>query len=144
VQVETNKTAQGNVITVGYSSGGADQGGLVSKLVPNTTISVTRRESGSPGFKSRTYVGKVNAGSWSRDPGALARTWLCTAITGRSTDGGSTYEVNYQFQYREETWDETVVYMDTETGRPAVGITDGDGIEEYIIYQTANFNALGL
>jgi hypothetical protein len=137
IQVETNKNAAGNVMSVQY--GGSTQGGLVSKFVPQTTISVTRREFGSPGSKARNYVGKVNSSGWSLDPGAQARTWLCTSINGRSIGGGG-YEVNYQFQYRDETWDETIVYMDPETGRPPNDVSDEEGINTYIVYQTTNFN----
>ncbi len=138
IQVETNKNAAGNVMFVSFEDN--DQGGFVSKFVPNTTISITRREFVSPGTKARNYVGKVNSSGWGLDSGAQARTWLCTGITGRSIDGGETYEVNYQFQYRAETWDETLVYIDPTTGRPPNGVSDEDGINSYIIYQTTNFN----
>jgi hypothetical protein len=140
IQVETNKNAAGNVMSVNYD--GQEQGGLVGKLVPQTTISITRRESGSPGAKARNYVGKVNSSGWALDSSAQARTWFCTAITGRSTDGGATYEVNYQFQYRPETWDENIVYIDPGTGRPPSDVSDTNGINTYEIYATTNFNSI--
>jgi hypothetical protein len=142
-QIETKKDATGALMIVEYGSPAHQQAVTVNKSAPQTTISITRRENGSPGVKSRNYVGKVNTSGWAKDPGAQARTWMCTSIVGRNT-GGNVYEVNYQFQYRPETWDHTEVYIDPETGRPPYDVVDGTGLKTFVIYQTANFNALSL
>ena len=107
----------------------------------------------SPGDTSRTYVGTVNQAGWKVDPSATARTWLCTAITGRSKDKGKTYEVAYEFAYRGSNlytsngWDAVLYYTDPTTGKPPSGTsgTNGsNGVKVAQIYVEKNFNALGL
>ena len=134
----------------------AYQGGTTPQFQPTTTLTASRVESVSPGQKSKTYVGKVNSGTWSLDPGCLAREWLCTGIDGSSNDRGSTWNVTYSFEYKPRIvdddrltgWDARVYYIDPDTGRPPSDCNSGDnkgeGYKVVQIYDEINFNALGL
>lgn len=139
-QITANTDANGDLMTVEYN--GLSQSGSVSVYVPESTVRYQVRKSGSPGALSRNYVGKVNSGGWLADPGAAARTWLCTALGGVSDDGGDTFLVTAEFAYREDTYDETVVYIDPETGRMPDDIVDGTGIVVFQVYTEANFNGI--
>lgn len=98
-----------------------------SALKPQNTISLTRKEYVTHdhiNWLGRNYVGKVNSGAWSLDTGSIAREWLCTAIVGRSNDGGLSFNITYSFQYRERVvndeklagWDKKVAYRDKFSG----------------------------
>ncbi len=116
-QTSTHQDISGNPLEVALSDDedAPTQIARVTKLVPQVTVRYSRLEETSPGSKARQYVGKVNSGEvFSSDPG----TWMCTAITGRSNDGGETYEVTYDFQYNPDGWQPHVVYIDPATGRP--------------------------
>ncbi len=155
-QVETNKDHSGALITLEYeypadyipdptkAGETIEQGGLVSKMSPETSIVYTRSETASPGSNSRNYTGKVNTGGWSGDPGAAARTWLCTGITGRSQDYGTTWEVTYTFQYRSDTWDETALFINPDDGKPPQDVVSGVGEKVIQVYTAIDFNGLGL
>ena len=121
-------------------------GGTVSRMVPESSMVYTRMESTSPGPKSRAYVGKVNDGPWSMDEtsASVARTWLLVSITGRSSDGGATYSVTYTFQYRAYTWDSTVIFINSDDGKPPPDLVDGVGSKVVQKYLEADFDDLGL
>lgn len=184
-QVETNKDYKGNTMFVGYkypTDYNSDTGrandiqvdsGLVTKLHPESTLNLTRRESFSPQTIAFDYVGKVNGVAWQ---GGAKRTWLCTGIVGRSADSGYTYNVTYTFQRRfddrrNKTWDAEILWIDPYTGKPPVLKTseidlseaselddvlknyqDDNGVfikipaalRSYQIYETADFDELGL
>jgi len=156
LQTQTvNKDKDGNLLSVRYqdpTNENADEDGFVTQNAstsfpqPHTTFSITRQEDGSPGDKSRQYVGKVNEAGWAIDPDAADRTWMLTGIVGRSHDGGNTYEVTYTGEYKDETWDVTVTYVDPATGRLPGDVTedDTDAIATYEIADTADFNELAL
>ncbi|MGH9892754.1 MAG: hypothetical protein ACREA0_12345, partial [bacterium] len=117
------------------------QGVDVDVSVPQLVVSETRRESSTPIFKARSFVGTVNSGSiWSGAP----RTYLCTRIDGQTNDNGLTYEVAYEFQYNPQTWDATVVFRDPVTQRPVDKPVDGQGIKTVTIYEERDFGQLGL
>ena len=52
--------------------------------------------------------------------------------------------MTYEFEYRLNTWDVTVVFLDEKTNRPPEGLADGVEIETYEIYQLKNFNSLNV
>jgi hypothetical protein len=117
--------------------------GEVDIQVPETVIMFERKEGASPLSKSRLNSGKVNSTAL----GVYgARTLLCLGIDGTSTDGGTSWVVTYRFQYRPETWDATVVYIDPETDRPHPDINLGtlDGVIVVQVYETADFDTLDL
>jgi len=124
-------------------TGQPDQVGEVDIQVPETVVMFERKEATSPLSKANTYSGKVNTsslGSYGQ------RTLLCLGIDGTSNDGGRSWIVTYRFQYRPDTWDATIVYIDPETDRPHPDINLGtlDGVIVEQIYQTADFDSLDL
>jgi hypothetical protein len=150
--VTSNDDHEGKLIVVTH--GTVTQAADVPRQVPQSTIHVSRRESASPGYKSQKYVGKVNAANQFALAGenAAARTWMCTAITGQSSDGAKTFDVDYEFAYNEKTWDVARVIFRGADGRTPIGILDPLGniqIESAVktnvqIYTEANFNDLQL
>ena len=145
-QVSSNKDISGNEITVAHTFPSTDddwpdekkeQSVPVSRLVPESSLTYNQTEYNSPGTKSRYYVGRMNAAPWQ---GGATKTWLCTSIVGRSNDGGFTFSVAYTVQYRGDTWDGEVVYIDPRTGRPPANLENGVGKKRVVIYQTANFD----
>jgi len=140
-QQQTDRDYAGDLITVTHAD--IVQGGIVNVLRPQVTITRTRKELSSPGAKAKTYVGKLNSGAWSLDPGASARQWLCTGITGRSDDNGASYEVTYTFQYDENAWWEKVVWIDPATGRPPNPL-DATGEKTVQLYDEVDFSQLQL
>ena len=165
-QVSTNQDYEGTVFKVdhdfppGYKSSidaeplagtttSPTQSLEVPLLIPESTITISKRESSDPASKARDYVGKVNSGSWTWDTSAPARTWMCTGIVGRSDDGGDHFNVTYSFQYRADTWDTTIVFIDPNTSRPPVDLVSGTmgqtaGQKTVQMYSTADFNNLNL
>lgn len=118
-QTTTYETISGDPIevTLGEGEDAPTQIARVTKLIPQVTVRYSRLEEASPGDKARLYVGKINETEvFSSSVG----TWMCTAIQGRSNDGGATYEVTYDFQYNADGWQPRVVYIDPSTGRPHV------------------------
>ena len=125
--------------------------GLVEINVPVLSWRMTRREESSPKAKSLAYTGKVNNTAWNDSP---PRTWLCTRLDGQSDDQGKTYVVNYEFLYREETWDADVVFIDPETGKPPPGVGTGQNnngkdnengiLRAQPVYFAADFKELNL
>lgn len=160
VQEESNIDAFGSVISVqhAYPSNYGDngegnpakagrtiqQGGMVQRPIPTVVLTITRRDLFNPLTLSKQYTGKLNDGPWAWGPGDVARTWLCAGITGTSDDGGVSYRNRYSFQYRPDKWDATVVFIDSDTGKPPTGLVNNVGYKRVQITGTANFNALGL
>lgn len=163
--VSTNKDRDGTLVVVTYggpeaSSDQYSQSPRMSVLRPHSTIRAERTESSSPGAKSQAYAGKVNGpNQFSLAGSAAARTWLCTAIVGRSYDGGETYRVSYDFEYAPthtdefgETvggWDQESYWLDPETGRPPTTFCVDPEVYPLAkvivkVYDEANFNNLNL
>lgn len=150
-QVEANKDIAGNLISVTYNGTKkppgdlATQIGTYSRLQPQTSITIKRREWASPLSKSRTYVGTTNSQSWEGDPSAEANTWLCTAIIGTSSDGGAHYEVSYAFQHcgatETGTWDVNVYWRGSD-GKIPSDIEPGTGIVLVSVYGQLDFDNL--
>lgn len=143
---QTCKDYSGTAISVKASSTASattTQSVPVDVFKPIRSVTFTRIENANPGPLSELYVGKVNSVEWSYDPGSTARQWLCTGITGNSEDGGVTYRVTYSFEKNGDTWDQIVFYVDPVTGR-APGTLDSSNYKSVQLYNTANFNLLGL
>jgi hypothetical protein len=146
VQTTTDTDATGTRITVSYSPSGlaADtktQGANLSILAPQTTLRFTRTEDASPLAKARTFVGTVNRTAVFD---SAAGTWLCTAITGRSADGGGSYELTYEFQYESAGWQPKAIYIDPRTNRPPSDLVTDVGVKTVSIYPEREFKDLGL
>lgn len=89
----------------------------------------------------QTYMGKVNASTWESFPGD-ARTWLCESVRANSRDGGTTYELALTFHYREQTWDEYVVYLRPDTGTPPSDLEADVGKKTYRVRKEIDFPRL--
>jgi len=142
---KTQKDKDGNQIVVALS-GQPDQVGDVDIQIPETVLVFERKESSSPFAKSKTNVGFVNSASLGSGAYA-ARTLLCLGIDGTSTDDGETWQVTYRFQYRPDTWDALIVYIDPETDRPHDDInlaSAGAGWVSKRIYPEVDFSTLSL
>ncbi|MGH2437498.1 MAG: hypothetical protein ACRDFA_10935 [bacterium] len=141
----TQKDIFGDAITVKHKFPGnpefETQGADVELSIPQLVLSETRKERSTPANTARAFVGKVNQFAIF---GGAARTLLCTRIEGTTQDGGLTYEVTYEFQFNEQTWDATVVFRDTNTGRPVENPVNNQGIKTVRVYREVNFAALGL
>lgn len=147
----TQRDADGNPITVSYTfpSTYADkqlagqtftQGGDVRIQLPITVLRETRRETQDPRVKSREFMQRVN--KFPVFSGA-ARTYLCSRINGRTTDGGKSYEVGYEFLYNPLGWDATVVFRDPKTNLPIAAPT-ADAVKSVRIYSEIDFSRLRL
>lgn len=160
IQIQTSKDKDDTNISVAYHYPDEEKFGewknatfttdeVVGKMIPNNTIVVSRRETTTGDFLNwlgKNYVGKINYAGWYLAPGDAAGTWLCTAIRGRSYDGGVTYDVEYNFQYRADAWTENVKFIDHFTGKPPADVIKaaGGGDITVDIYEKANFNNLRL
>lgn len=155
-QTETNKDVNGDLIVLEYTypddyvqdskkaGQTIQQGGMISFQKPTSYKVFTKTESSDPSVKARTYVGTTNLLGWTKDPTAAAKTWMCKGIVGRSQNGGSTYRVTYTFEYREDTWDETSIFINPDDGKPPQDLVDGTGIVTVDNVETLNFNNLNL
>lgn len=112
-------------------------------MVPCPMFRCQRWEPGSPGPNAVRFVGKLNS---TAILGCSAKTLLCTQIEGTSSDGGLTYMVNYEFQYKPDGWQFTAVYIDPDTNRvPAnatIGNNENNAVKDYDIYETDDFHYL--
>ena len=161
-QVETDKNAAGVQQTTSYTYPsdykwntdlqGVTQTstGLISKIMPEPAISISRREMPVGGgreliVRKLIYEGHVNMNTWGLVPDSSEpKTWLCTGIGARTQDRGITYDVTYNFQYRADTWDHTIRFLDPGTGQPPSDLVEGTGYKDVQVYLTADFNLLNL
>jgi hypothetical protein len=145
-QQSTETDLSGNRITVAYSASGEDtdlsiQGARVAVLRPQTELTFSRLETTHPASTAKTYAGTVNRSNiFDGGPG----TWLCTAISGNSDDGGQTFLVTYLFQYNAEGWQPIVSYTDPKTNRPPADLVGGVGIKRVTLYRDEEFKNMGL
>jgi hypothetical protein len=95
----------------------------------------------SPRARAEANVGKTNDALWN---GYAANTVLCTSIVGNSRDGGATYDVRYEFEYKPNGWTELVVFKDEETGRPIANLVAGVSKVTVDLYDEADFDALNI
>lgn len=143
---KTQKDKNGDQIVVSLT-GQPDQVGDVEIQLPETVVLFERKESASPLAKSVSYTGTVNdAEIVGADVTYAARTLLCLGIDGTSTDNGQTWTVTYRFQYKPDTWDAEIVYIDPETDRPHddINIATNDGYKVVSVYPESVFSTLNL
>lgn len=150
-EVETALDVNGNIMTVGKFVDTGDalvleiQTGTVRKQIPSVYFRFQRREPYSPGDKARRFVGTMNATVVFDDP---PKYWLCTGITGTSTDFGASYNVTYEFLRNDDTWDAVVAWIDPATGRIPTDVffngSNTGGLYRHVIYRTDNFYHLNI
>ncbi len=151
-EIETRFDRNGNQILLQHDTGTeiVTQPGVATLQIPVVIKGVQRRETTDPLTKAQTHVGKTNSASiW----GEAARRWLCTRIDGVSTDFGTSYTVNYEFQRSEllrysptntySSWDALLVYEDEE-GRPIEAPVFGQSMKIIQVYGESDFSVLTL
>ena len=120
---------------------------LAEILVPQLSIVASRQETSLATLVTRqkTLVGFLNAASLSIDGQSFAaKTLLCTRISGTTQDGGSKYNVGYEFSQRAD-WNITAVAIDPATGAPYKRIDEiTDGRKSFQVYDTADMSGLSL
>jgi len=83
--------------------------------IAQSVYRLSRKETESPQAKATEYVGKINSATFL---GQETGSWLCTNISGRSGDGGKTWDVSYEFQFDKYQWSATLAYIDPDTNLP--------------------------
>jgi hypothetical protein len=109
---------------------------------PQLRVTLTRKENAAPKSSIEKYHGKINSVDWSGFP---PQTWLCSGISARENDDG-TWNVDYSFEYRRERWKgELVVPLSAAQAEDnPIDKDQGNGYALFDVYETANFNSLGL
>ena len=117
------------------------QSGTVDVQKPQQQVSFTRMEPIIPKNNINNFLGKVNDKIWSSYP---AKTWLLSAISVREIKGE--FEVLYTFSHDINTWRAVVTALLTQADADAFPLDEdtGNGIARYDVYETANFDQLGL
>lgn len=115
------------------------QVGTVEYQSPLTTLRYGRVEDRSPLAVAKKYVGKVNSKGILGDP---PRMWLCKGIVGRWRSDGR-YNVEYEFQRNEETWDPLVIHT-REDGSFVEEPVEGESMKRPRIWREADFHELNL
>lgn len=153
VQEESNVDLGGDVLTVIHTYADdyklnssvagqtIEQGGLVTRFVPHTTLRFDIRQNVTPEFLASVYTGTINESDW-RDLGDTGQ-WLCTNITGASADSGINWDNTYEFQRRLAGWEGTVIFIDPNSGKPPGDIAE-EGKRVFDNYEVKNFNELPL
>ncbi|MCP5017112.1 MAG: hypothetical protein GY938_17850 [Ketobacter sp.] len=139
----TYRDINGNLMEVKYYLSGGDSGSFaegvraVDVQRPQTTITLSRTELTVPKEAIEKYVGLINSIDWSGYP---PKTWICSGINFR--ENKNKYEVDYEFAYRRKTWvAEVSININNTVPSDA---TLANGIALYDVYETVNFNELGL
>lgn len=100
----------------------------------------------APGTFRDSVHGKVNSVIWLGKP---VRTWLCAECGYHCVglfnplSGGPKiprYKFNFEFLYNLDTWDNTVVFIDSNTGKPPANLVPGVGTKVIPYLPPVNFN----
>ena len=104
---------------------------------PQTSVTLKRTESEIPKDQLQSYVGLVNSIEWSGFP---EKTWLCTGIN--VSQNKDQWDVEYQFSYNKNTW-AAEININVDNVVP-IDVSLGNGLAIYDVYESINFNELGL
>ena len=163
-QEQTNLNAAGNDITVTYTypenhpvpelAGRTETvSKLIDKQIANVAMTLTKSVTtinGSPVTAdsiitfAKFFVGKINTDNWDLRPDDDKKTWLCTGITGVSRNGGMTYDMDFSFEHRSDTWDTTVLFIDPSNNNPPSDLVDNEGKKTVQVYVATDFSDMGL
>lgn len=106
------------------------QGGEITYFAPQRSFSIHGiKVTSAPWAIANNITGRVNFRPFS---GEYPRRWLCTAVDWKpeSTIGGQQrYFMRFEFQYDEDTWDPTAVFIDPVEGIPPADLVFGAGIK---------------
>lgn len=128
--------------------------GSVSDHAVTVVVRYDRPELGSPGGKALTHAGRLNSDNLIFGVDG-PRTWLCSEISGTSSDGGVTYNSAYEFIRSPKVkrvggdnvvqpWDVEIVEINPDTGTFVEGAESGRGKKIIEVKGEAAFNALSL
>lgn len=144
-EVETNKDSDGVVFDALSSK--QDKYKLISpyiptvrKLAPGLTIQITKRVLGIAAVLSDAsgLVGKI--GTKANFVWRTGDEWLCTRVSASSPDGGSNYDVTYEFQFNPDGWVQDVFLKDPNTGAPIENPSIEDGSMASVeVYKSTKF-----
>jgi len=109
---------------------------------PQLSVSFKRIESSIPKGIIANYLGKINSVPWSGFP---AKTWLCSSIDA-TEDKPGIFNVDYSFTYNADDW-RLQVYMNLtqeQIDELPPNVDTGNGFGIFDVYETADFNSLGM
>lgn len=161
-QIETNKDKDGNPVTLQYTYpadyGGTaptaeeealrgetkDQGGTVTKMVPEAVRVYQIREAVDPTNRANEWEGTLNQDPWAL--GAIGE-WMITSITGENDNSLNNFPLRswlntYTFQRRIGGWNPEAIYSDVLTNEPVPDPVEDESIKTIPSYEFKNFTAL--
>lgn len=127
-------------------SGTIRQFGTIIKQIPLIVARAKRKEKQDSLEKSKIFGGTVNKKKFLGDP---ARFWLCSDISSRTSDGGKTFDVVYEFIRNVSGgngWDTDVIFIDPRTNKPVEIRPDqqGKALKRVQPYEETDFGALNI
>lgn len=141
VSKQTNRDAYGKLVVITWTIPQGTADGQLQSIrtaretptlevqAPLLTVRVRRTESSNPAEKSLEFAGSVGelGGKDASGPfgGSGGPKWLCSRIEGRSTDGGATWDVIYEFTYNPEGWAAQVELRVPDSGEHALFASSG-------------------
>jgi hypothetical protein len=130
-EVQTNKRVDGSPIVTRYEypdnytfddelagTLSSEQGGTVSKLIPESTRVYTVREEVDGNSIARDFLGKLNDDVWQN---GIAGTWMLTGVTGERDNSQQSLPIwvnSYTFQFKSDGWDTEIFFTDSNTNEP--------------------------
>jgi len=157
-QTSTSKDRNGNEIKVTYTypavyvneklvtaAKEVTQVGTVSLMVPQKVITLSKRiQTGISELDElwESFGGCVNSVLWRN---GAARTWMFSGMEATPNENNTEWDVQCQLQYRKDTWDETVVFIDPNTGHVPGDVEVNQDAEKLIqLYKEADFHEITL
>ncbi len=138
---QTNKDYNGDLLNTTYNGKTYTATADVNTCI--VTLEASRKEAASTTAKASYYADKLNDSSITLDGFTYpARTLICHGIPSQG-DAQGNYAVQYLFSYKEDGWDQTIVYKNKDGSVPT-DVTDGNGLETKQMYIAVDFDALGL
>lgn len=143
ITVRYDPSSNGAPATVGTATAySVVKNASVRGLFPRSTITYTTTENTDPSAESRAYVGRTNNATWK---GLIANSMICMAITGRSNDGGLTYQVTRTFAYDPDDLWQQVATITVDGERPGLTpaqVQNQNGVKRVIVQGEADFSLL--
>jgi len=153
---ETVRDVQGRLMGTAYSQrlqltsgggiGGAAPtfGSVTSRFThrvevqrPTWSLVFSRDLGAFPLAQARAFAGKVNAGTFQREP---VDTWLCAVSSAQQPSGA--HRVRFTFTFNASGWQPELTHR--EAGVIPADVRFGNGLNRVQVYARADFNALGL
>lgn len=159
-EVESNVDGAGVPITVQYTYPTTDteqpgktvvQGGVIKFFQAQKTQTFEGIKSiNTPWLLAAHLVGGVNRSPWL---GGTVAQWMCTKCSWRIWDNNPAvitgrniirFKFSFEFQFNPDTWDPTVVFIDSKTGLPPANLVAGQGYKRIQKHDRVDFEqALG-